>query len=273
MIRIKCIISCFVLIPIFGISQPGFLGSKNYISLCGIVNPTILSGSFLDKSIQLNKLELKEQRNMLDYGFELNYVRSYKNNISIGLSGTILRYQIPVYKDYYIKRFASQNYYNIDSIQTRCENLQFNQLSILPTLYFHTKNGMGPIGIYYSLGLGMSMSSLIDLNYAYQINQVPTNYGSTEEVWSPVDFYQNNQKWPPIYALSFRFGFGFNYPITEHLAWNLSFNYGINYNFKPAEEDFNSMHNDLFNFEDAYYVVQRKNLLLFSLGTGIVLLF
>jgi hypothetical protein len=262
-----------ILIHSIGYTQPGFLGSKNLLTLNAYVNPTILSGSFFDKSIQLSNSELVEQLNLYDYGFEMNYIRNYKNNISIGFASGALRYQIPVTKEYYENRFKSDTYYNVDSIQTRSENLQFNQFSLIPTIYFHTKDGMGPTGIFYSIGFGMSMSTLANLNYGYQINQIPTNYSGSNEVWSPVDFYQNNQKWSSIYAASLRFGFGFNHSITERILWNVSFNYTLNYNFKPSEESFNSQHNDFFNLEDSFYSIQRKNFLIFSIGTGIAFLF
>lgn len=258
--------------PFIFFSQQGYLGNKNILRFNGFISPTFFSGSFFDKYYFVDKERLVEKFNWIEYGLEVNYLRNYRPHISIGATAEYYNYNIEVKRDYFENRFSNETYNNVDSIQIRCENLEFHQFSFFPTMNLYHKDGNGPIGLFYSIGVGVGYSKLNNKNYGYQLNQTPVNYEDNEN-WSSLDYYANEQKWPLIIALSARFGFGFNHPITDHVTWNTNINYTVNYNFKPTENQFNSIYNDLFNLEDSYYTIQRKNLFVFSLGTGFSILF
>lgn len=266
-------IAVFILVSLitnYSFSQKGFFDARHSISLSANGNIPLLSGSFSNPSFVARGSEMVEKKDLLDYGFKFNYQVATSRNFSIGIIAGYLNFQVTSEKTFG-KNYQRVSTTEIDSFSLRTQDVGFHKFLIMPTAEFYYKKGLSPMGLYHTLGLGLSLANIQKGHYAFSVSKAPIN--ETEEVeYSEVDYFNFQEDWKSIRFIEIMFGVGMKLPITKKIGFNFAINYNINIAMKPSNIDINSIHTEMFNYGNIYYNARREMLGTMTLNTGLIFL-
>jgi len=139
---------------------------------------------------------------------------------------------------------------------------------IMPRINISSKNDFAGAGISHKIGFGYRLTKIRNHSYNYAINEFYSE-DSTSTAWTPTDNYILDVDWKAYRAISISYGIKLAVPITDAIHFVAGCDYYINLYVKPSQEEFIANKQDVYNYEDLYYNVQRENLFTWNLRTGI----
>ncbi|MBC9812822.1 hypothetical protein H9Y05_10100 [Crocinitomicaceae bacterium CZZ-1] len=259
----------FMLTPAICFNQKGFLSSKNMVDLTVHGNIPLLSGTFNDAYYKRKGDQMIAGKDYINYGVAVAYNRILTKQFGLGVAFSTKDY-LTTTPSFYTNIYpVNQADKSVDSIQLKMEALKFRNYTIGPQFEFSTKQGILGIGFSYDLGLGVTISTLINDRYHYSINEL---YAYGEEVSasndSQIDYFDTQYNWKPMYGISLQTGFKFRIPLSEHFSFYSGLRYSGTFMLKGSNYTI-SDRMELLDNEDYYYTIRRKNLVAISLNLGI----
>ncbi len=252
-------------------SQFGFLGKRNSVTL-GLSGYTpILSGSYRDVTYKLSNNQLKSASERFNYAGYLSYSIAAKKRLSLGVDGEFRVFGVLAPR-YYVSTFLNNegSYVASDTTFVRMNSISVQSISILPKFEFYSKNGISSVGLSHQLGVGFSLLKLVNKNYDYSIYEYSSTNSST---WTPPDIYTVNKDWDSYKAISFLYAINMRIPFSDHLAFNFGISYTANISIKPSDEQFEKNKDPFLSYSDIYYQIQRENLVLIQIKSGLTYFF
>lgn len=258
------IILVFSFLYCISYSQDGFIGKKIQIECSGLINTPLLSGSFSEGNFYKSGEELKERKDLIDFGGNLKFSIALSKRNSLGFNFIYRQNQV------FLNRTISRGFtnsvigiYNHTS-SVHIESAQINHFSLLPILSIAPKGSYIGVGVSYDLGIGYTFCKLSNKGYYYSIAE------DESQAHSDVDIYFLESKIPVIHGIKMQFGINLQVPITYAINFKVGMVSFLNLYYKP---DFNKLPmttEKVFNHENIFYNTQRDNLFNMNLNAGFV---
>ena len=240
--------------------------SQHNLALTLSGNTPVLSGFFNDPNYVEQNGEMVDKKDWFDYGLSFQYTATLSKKISLGFGVDYNRFEIANDRKY-ASLFKRGDFSNTDTIYLKAQSARANTIAFFPVFEFQQANSTGSIGLYYTLGLGYSMSKLQSGNYNYSLA-----FKETSENYSDVDtYYLEKNDWAAIRGAKILLGLGMRTALTKRVLLDFGIKYNVNLFFKPTESDLNSLRNDLISYDSFYYNLKRDQLFKLEAKLGIVL--
>lgn len=260
----------FTLLTAFtGVSQVGFLSSKNMVDVSVHGNMPLLSGSFNEVHYKEKNGQMIGGKDYFNYGFSLAYSRILSKSVGIGFVFSTKDYLVTTPSFYTTVYTMNNKYKSVDTVGLKLEALRFRNYTVAPQFEFATKQGVLSMGFSYDLALGVTISTIVNDRYHYSVVENYASYSpEPSEHDSELDYFDTKYNWKPMYGLFLQTGFKFRIPLSRHFSFHTGLRYSGTFMFKSGEFE-NPDRIELLNNEDYYYTIRRKNLFAISLNLGI----
>lgn len=248
------------------LSQYGYIEKKNYVSVQTGLNVPLLAGTFNESNYGHKGDGMKSHRDYIDFGASVELMRNVDERISVGLVGVGKQYSakqtdlvVTIYDD-------NAGFVAKDTTWVRMDRPAFRTFTLLPKVEIFRKMGNGPIGIFHELGLGFSLTSLVNRGYNFSLN--PSN-PSDQSMWSSRDQFIVNYDRKPFKSFLLLYGVGLRLPLKDYLSLNVGVRYSMSVYLRPDNVKFNSNKTELFDYADLFFKAQRANLCVIQFLSGL----
>ncbi len=241
--------------------------TRSAVSLSVSGNAPLLSGFFSDPNYVKKNDEMVDKRDWIDYGASFQYTITLKPQFALGFGVDFNRFELANERKYG-SLFKRTDFSHSDTIYLKAQSVGVNTFSFFPVFEFQQANSTGTIGLYYTLGLGYSVSNLHKGNYLYSLafKENATNY-------TEIDNLKLESEWKAIQGAKLLFGIGMRTGLTKNLMLDFGIKYNVNIFFKPDEAELQSLRNDIITYESFYYNLKRDQLFKLEAKIGLTFAF
>jgi len=164
---------------------------------------------------------LIEGRNVFDGGVRAGVTRAFSNMVGLGIEYG-LEYQSLAAQEF-IELAYSDGTSGIGTFPIRHEAVSLNTMTIMPKFEFSSRGNLLPIGLSHQLGVGYSITRIMDKEYDYNVTYgIPDSLVNAPSVPS-VNTEERYRGVTIMYQINMRT------PITEQLIISYGFRYNMNF--------------------------------------------
>lgn len=207
----------------------GYFGKKNTLSVNSILYTPLIYNLFNIEQLTYKKSGsgVTSGRSNLDYGYAIAFSHGFSGRFALGADISVVYGRINTTQVYY-KTISSFNnpYYAYG--EAKVEQLKLRSTTIMPKIEFNTFGEQLPIGINHQIGAGVTISTIKDQAYSYEV----ISFSSSDGQAPASSFFAPAKDVGKFYNFTMMYAFNIRKPITKQLMINYGLKYNLNVSFK-----------------------------------------